>query len=431
LASLLAGGGLTVTAPGSADDRPAPGALVQKTSENIAERRRQLSKLEKDAEANRANSEFLRTLDRRNKDAVSKAQEMLQGAGLYLETGDGRNKRKLSVDGIWGQGMAEAVAEYQRRLRDDAKTLQSNIASTSADIERQDAALIGHRRDTALAEAEAKMPGWQKAVRDYATPVGVAAGLTLAPATRATMATMANRAGRRAADDANALLRAGAANTPARVAGVNEFYARGGGQRPFNIDPAAPRGFVPAAGQTSANDLYPPANTVWRGTDTGRMAAASGAAGLAEYRLHIARQEVERARQDAQKNPSDATFAALHKAETNLGLLTAAARASETSLLAYPTSAAVLRYRNTRPDVSRGEAEVLRLNRLSGQQRQWGPHEPGVTRYRNPVTGEVRSLDDHGRWRGPRPSGGHGWTREPPASWDRISSRGAGPDPVG
>ena len=432
LASMLAAGGFAVAAPSSADDRPAPGALVQQTSERLAERRRQLKKLEDGAAANKINSEFFRGLDRRDRAAVQKAQEMLQGAGLYLDAGDGPNRRKLAVDGIWGRGMGEAVAEYQRRLQDEAKATQRNITAANADIERLDATLIGHKRDTALEQAEARMPGWQKAVRDYATPVGVAAGMAVAPATRGAVTWAANRAGRRAADQANDLLGAGAANTPARVAGVNEFYTRGGGQRPFNIEPTAPRGFVPAAGQTSANELYPPASTIWRGADTARMTAAGGGAGLAEYRLAVAREELERARQDAQQNPSDSTFAALHKAQTNVGLLTAAARASETSLLAYPTTSAVVRYQNTRPDVNRGEAEVLRLNRISGQQRQWGPHQPGVTSYRNPATGEVRSLDDHGRWRGPRPNGGQGWTREPPVTWDRISSRSrGGPGSVG
>jgi hypothetical protein len=420
LAGMLAAGGITTAAPGSADDRPAPGALAQQASDRIAERRRQLGKLEKDAETNRTDSDFFRTLDRRNSDAVKRAQEMLQGAGLYLEMGTGRNTRKLSVDGIWGPGMSEAVAEYQRRLRDDGKTIQTNIRSTSKDIERLTGEQAGHRRDNALAEAEAQMPGWQKAIRDYATPVGVAAGLAAGPAVRGGMVWAANRAGQRAAAGANALV-AGGGNVQARVAGANEFYTRGGGQRPFNIDPAAPRGFVPAAGQTPASELYPPANTIWRGTDTARIAAAGGGAGLAEYRLAIAREELERARQDAEKNPSDETFKALHKAQVNVGLLTAGARASETAGLAYPTSAAVMRYQNTRPDVQRAEAEVLRLNRLGRQQQQWGPHEPGVTSYRNPATGEVRRLDAHGRWRGPRPGGGHGWTTEPPASWDRIS----------
>jgi hypothetical protein len=54
------------------------------------------------------------------------------------------------------------------------------------------------------------------------------------------------------------------------------------------------------------------------------------------------------------------------------------------------------------------------------------PHEPGVTRYRNPRTGEEIYLDAHGRWRGPNRSGGTSWSSEPPSSWERISQRGRG-----
>lgn len=50
------------------------------------------------------------------------------------------------------------------------------------------------------------------------------------------------------------------------------------------------------------------------------------------------------------------------------------------------------------------------------------PHEPGVTRYRNPTTGDERFMDARGRWQGPHRGGGHGWISEPPASWERISS---------
>jgi hypothetical protein len=50
-----------------------------------------------------------------------------------------------------------------------------------------------------------------------------------------------------------------------------------------------------------------------------------------------------------------------------------------------------------------------------------GPaHAPG-TAYVNPKTGERRFMDINGRWQGPQSGGGHGFTSEPPASWDRIS----------
>lgn len=55
------------------------------------------------------------------------------------------------------------------------------------------------------------------------------------------------------------------------------------------------------------------------------------------------------------------------------------------------------------------------------------PHQPGVTQYRNPATGEVRSLDRRGRWQGRHPNGRNGWISEPPSSWERVSSaEGAG-----
>jgi hypothetical protein len=53
-----------------------------------------------------------------------------------------------------------------------------------------------------------------------------------------------------------------------------------------------------------------------------------------------------------------------------------------------------------------------------------GPFEPGVTRFRDPRTGEERYLDSGGNWQGRLPSGRNGFTGPPPATWERISQRG-------
>lgn len=49
-----------------------------------------------------------------------------------------------------------------------------------------------------------------------------------------------------------------------------------------------------------------------------------------------------------------------------------------------------------------------------------GAFESGVTRFRNPTTGEVRRLESGG-WRGRGPSGRDVWRTAPPATWERIS----------
>jgi hypothetical protein len=52
-----------------------------------------------------------------------------------------------------------------------------------------------------------------------------------------------------------------------------------------------------------------------------------------------------------------------------------------------------------------------------------GPaHQRGVTRYRDPASGEERFLDSRGRWHGPRPGGGHGFAPAPDVRWERISA---------
>lgn len=52
-----------------------------------------------------------------------------------------------------------------------------------------------------------------------------------------------------------------------------------------------------------------------------------------------------------------------------------------------------------------------------------GPaHQRGVTRYRDPISGEERFLDSRGRWHGPRPGGGHGFTPAPDVRWERIAA---------
>jgi hypothetical protein len=89
--------------------------------------------------------------------------------------------------------------------------------------------------------------------------------------------------------------------------------------------------------------------------------------------------------------------------------------------------------RGMRPSVRAADAERGRLDMLLAQPRPNtnpaaraappvnAPLEPGVTSFRNPATGEVRRLDARGRWQGPRRGGGHGYSRPPDPTWERIS----------
>lgn len=350
-----------------------------------------------------------------NRADIERAQQILKGLNLYR----GR------IDGRWEGQTAAAVETYLGQLRERQRAIETQLGELGARSEREGAALDGLLRDWRGSRIDSEVHPVDRFIRDNPNVIGAIAGGVVGPAWRIGTTAGSRAQHARTVAEANRLLSRGAADTEARAADMNLFYTRGGGRAPFDVDRTAPLGFRAAADQpTSAAGLYPPGgHPVWRTGDTVRMGSFSGLAGLGEWRALMVREELAEARRAAQAEPSEANLRRVNRAERELALLLIGARTAEGAFSTYPVTSYFARYGSRRnPDTNLAEAEVMRLNRLLGREAPSGPLQPGVTRFRDPRTGEERRLMNDGTWRGLGPTGRDVWRPAPPATWDRISS---------
>ena len=311
-------------------------------------------------------------LDRTNRQAVMAAQRALQGAGLYLRDSRGR---QLPIDGIWGPGMSEAVAEYLRLNRERQSAIGTELRDLNGQFTTENTRLTNLLRQTNRDRVERDAPWFDRFIHQYAGPLGVAAGLVgglpIAFPVRAAAARSVNAATERAVTSANRLLDRPRGDIPGRMAGVNRFYAEGGGAEPFRLAPRGRGGFTETRPPPSTADLYPPRSGL--GTWVQPVDAAIGAGsvasiGIAEVRLHQARQELEESRRAADANGSPENMERLRRAEARVDWVLLTARALEGAPVSYIPAAATYRYSSMRPDVQRAEAEVGRLSRWRRRQ---------------------------------------------------------------
>jgi hypothetical protein len=401
-------------------------------------------------------------------DAVKALQREMQQAGYYTGPIDGR------MEGGTAEAKRRYEADQQARAQAAAATQKLELEKTKSDTERESLRLQqeklnkektdAERADQILREGSERMrdlnaPSLANYVREYAPMAALPLGMYLGYKGRAAIGRYADvNAGNRAARADTLASEFGQGDLPTRIGRLNQFYTEGGstrGQAPFTFR----AGQQPIPWESNPN--APAANQLYRltpGANYGPVGAVAGpgfvewgvghlGAGAAQNRIDEANRAIQ------QQGPTEANIQNLEAARRDKALfdtLDWLGRGTMSGGIATD-----LKYRLTRPNLrpSIGKAETERgqldieLNRQQpvnpgggspngpaggpggGGARQTilppaagGPaHEPGVTQYRNPSTGEIRSLDIHGRWRGPHPGGHHGWTSEPPASWQRIS----------
>jgi hypothetical protein len=350
-----------------------------------------------------------------------------------------------AFDGKMGKSTRAALQAFLGDRRQQLERLGTQLQGYEGEngaIAKAQAAVAAGRDADAVAFGNARMaevgqPTWMET---YGNVAGLTAG-GLVGAGESALGSMAVRAlERRAARRAGALVSEMGTGTPnERAARVNQFWSEGESRvppfayvpnnrpYPFTANPDFQPGFP---GARNASEIYPSPIVT---PPAVAPPLAFGLKGGVESTISVsqlddAHQDLARAQEALRQRPNDeARIQALIAARNKVATLEAAIRFGIGEGLGATFETAVSRFvhRTPRPDVGRAEAERgdvdLLLNPPPPNPPPPPPLQPGVTRYRNPATGEERYLDAHGRWRGPRPGGGQGWTDPPPATWDRTS----------
>ncbi len=320
---------------------------------DIAKIRTRQEAQQKEIDRLMAEAERFRNLKSTDANAIKDAQRYLQNEKLY----DGQ------IDGSWGPKTTAAVQRLLDRNREQqtaATTRMKEITSELAPLNQRRGTLV---RQQAEDQAEADLPWYRKAIRDYAGLAGITFG-SLAPAGwRALTRRSAESAEGAAARATDALIRP-TGTAPERVTGVNQFFENAGAPAPFQVAPAAPLGFAPSPQQASAAGLYPVGNQWMRGADWGREATFATSGALGEVGKSYYTSELADARKAFRDDPTPGNARRVAIAESMLAALTASARFGETGALIYPSASALMRYRPQRPNVNAAGTEVMELNAM-------------------------------------------------------------------
>jgi hypothetical protein len=235
---------------------------------------------------------------------------------------------------------------------------------------------------------------------------------------------------------------------PDRVARVNQFWREGGAENsPFNFQSGRqPFPWETNPSATAPNQLFAqrsPVANYGPGAITGTVGL--GEMGLGASWLADARQQEESAREAIRKSgTTPANVQALEDARAAVAQAEFMWRMGMGTISGGGVGELESRITRSklRPSVQKAEAERGRMDTLLNPQPNRGggggptpppgprtippptaggpPHQPGVTRYRNPTTGDERFLDRRGRWQD-----NTGFSRPPDPTWDRISAREA------
>jgi hypothetical protein len=437
--------GTALAAPGQTADTPplpparAPAAResltqVENEQKALAARRQAL-----DQQYNQFRS--LPTDNRERDDRVVKLQE-------FLNSPEG-GAAGLKIDGINKGKTTEALRNWLARVDQRRTQLNNEAQRLSGRWETASAGLRKAEEDDALAVGAARMretgqPTWLESWGPLAGFTGgvVAGGLESVAAGRAVRALEAGRLAR-----ANRLLGEMGTGTPTeRASRVNQFWTEGGASNnraPFNYEAnTRPYPFTPNDQAANASQLYQPRNVEVFAPATIIGLKGAAESGVAYSQLEAAHKDLTEARIRLQERPNDESrIQAVLEARNKVAALETALRFGAGEAVGAFGETLISRYTHKppRPDVYRAERERgdvdLLLNPPPPPQPPGPPpppappsaggppHQPGVTRYRNPATGEERFMDNAGRWQGPHRGGGHGWTQPPPATWQRISTR--------
>jgi peptidoglycan hydrolase-like protein with peptidoglycan-binding domain len=309
--------------------------------------------------------------------ATRQLQMQLQQAGHYKGVVDGRM-------GPETRQAQEAYAAAQEQERAQARQLEQDKISASlgaanatrasaeaaaAETKRlaDAAALKSQQRDQGnqrLQDMEANTPGYRKAIRDYSTPLGVAAGLVAGAAARKGVVAASDKLSEMGANKAEQLFATATKSTPARVARVNEFWRKGGGEVPFLPTPGANPGFAANPNVSGMDKLYQPSRGANAATDLG-VAGAFGAESAAAQRFmeDPAREELRAANEATAADPSEANIQRLQAAKDNMAIAGGLKSFGRLGGLGYLGSSVKMQRSSAVPNMVPAEAERMALEK--------------------------------------------------------------------
>jgi hypothetical protein len=347
----------------------------------------------------------------------------------------------VTADGAIGEGTKAAARAELARIATRRQQLADQVARLGPDIERQEGMLGGMLHDSTATQAEANLPWWQRAARDY-LPVasfGLGAGASSALRRRAQLA--AERASQATANDANALIVPGSPDIGARVTGVNEFWRLGGADEPFRVAPGTRMGFEAAPQQPSAASLFtqPPGRETIGGSDIARAGLSTAGAGVGEWRRQIAQERLDKAQEAYRKERSQANADEVAKAQLQVVLATNAISAGLGGVGGAVVAPFFMRNRFARPNVQAAGSEMMSLNRLLGERplsvRRTTPGQAGGGHWVAPgdpaTAGEIWASPTGRDLAVRQPDGRFRYFQRAPMNADSAPTRGGklGPDP--
>jgi peptidoglycan hydrolase-like protein with peptidoglycan-binding domain len=304
---------------------------------------------------------------------------------------------KGPIDGKWGPLMEAAQnAANERKQRQDEQAMQlknleaqASLGAANAKTKESEAQIAETERlrkakekadadreagMQRLREVETNLSPTSKAIRSYSGPGGYGLGVVAGGLARAGVVKgsnyLSNRAARKAEDlfmreGSNGKMAKVPAKTDAeKVARVNEFARKGGGEEPFLNTPAQNPGFAVNPDATPFNKLYPPNRAANMATDIGIPAAFGAEAGWAEMMPKPeAHAELLAATEAANKDPSEINIQRLQDAKDSVALWEGVGNLGRGGAMGYGSMALKMKRAPTAPNMAPAEAEKMSLEK--------------------------------------------------------------------
>lgn len=306
-------------------------------------------------------------------DAVKQLQTKLRDSGYYSGPIDGK-MGPATNRAQQAQQQAEQLAVQQQgtqAARAAADAQREAAAAQLAETQRQAAAAEAERQNQSAGQerykqAEGNVGPVSSALRNYGAPIGTTLGILAGPMARWGVTKASNAISRGAANEAESLMSAIPKGTPNRVANVNEFYRRGGAgaEVPFLVTPGQAPGFAANPAVAGTEKLFQ-SNTLKNGlTDAGIIGGFGAEAGSMKYMGGVAGEELQRAQEAAQKDPSQMNIDRLQQAKDKVAFYDSMMNVGRAGALTYPVSMLKLQRSPSVPNMAGMEAERLKLEAL-------------------------------------------------------------------
>lgn len=306
-----------------------------------------------------------------NPEAVRQLQTKLRDAGLYSGAIDGKmgpathraNQAFMAAEDQRVRG-EQAAAD---KARADAETLRAEADTAETKRKGTEADTKARQRDEGqdrLRDVERNVPWYRQALRDYGSAAGYVGGAVLGPAVRAGVTKASNKLSELGAGKAEALFDTATKSIPNRVARVNEFWRRGGGEVPFVPTPSTAPGVAVNPSATAIDKLYQPPTKMNALTDLGITAGFAGESAIGQFMLSPqAREELHQAQEAVASDPSEVNISRLQAAKDRMAIADVMTNVGRAGAISYPASALKMQRSPTRPAMDKAEAERLGVER--------------------------------------------------------------------